>query len=154
MTDAVFSDSATLNLDTDGGTDIPVAGLQNITVTPSVSMESLFTGDSIKTEAKKQHEFEVTVEIGFSKWDLTLATQWLGGADDTSTANSITDTNDPQKYSLTSEFTAVGGGTTWTLTVDGITFEEMPIIDASRGEFVEWGLTGTGEDMTNLNTTV
>jgi hypothetical protein len=34
--------------------------------------------------------------------------------------------------------------------VTGITFEEMPIIAVSRGEFIQWDLSGVGEDLTNL----
>jgi hypothetical protein len=148
MTDAFFSDDATLTLETSGATSVPIAGIQDIEVVPSVSIERLYTGDSIKIDSQQQHEFEVAVDIGFSKWDLSLADEWLGGS--ASTASSMTDTTDPQKYKIASTFTEVNNGATYDLEVTGITFEEMPIIAVSRGEFIQWDLSGVGEDLTNL----
>jgi len=148
MTDAFFSDDATLTLETSGGTDVPIAGIQDIEVVPSVSIERLYTGDSIKIDSQQQHEFEVAVDIGFSKWDLSLAAEWLGGP--ASTDTSMTDTTDPQKYKIQSTFTEINGATSYNLEVSGITFEEMPIIAVSRGEFIQWDLSGVGEDLTNL----
>jgi hypothetical protein len=149
MSDPYFADEASLSLETDSGTSIPIAGLQDLTVIPSVAIEQLYTGDSIKIDAQKQHEFEVQVEIGFSKWDLTLAEEWLGGPGTTST--SMSDQNDPQKYTASGEFTSVDGSLTYQWEVTGITFEEMPILDFSRGEFIQWDLSGTGEDLTDLS---
>jgi hypothetical protein len=151
MADAFFSDDATLTLKTSSGTDVPIAGIQDIEVVPSVSIERLYTGDSIKIDSQQQHEFEVAVDIGFSKWDLDLAKEWLGG-DGTSTTT-LTDTTDPQKYKITSEFTEVNDGSTYKLEVTGITFEEMPIIAVSRGEFIQWDLSGIGEDVNTLDNT-
>jgi hypothetical protein len=148
MTDAFFSDDATLTLETSGATSVPIAGIQDIEVVPSVSIERLYTGDSIKIDSQQQHEFEVAVDIGFSKWDLSLASEWLGGP--ASTGTSMTDTTDPQKYKIASTFTEVNNGATYDLEVTGITFEEMPIIAVSRGEFIQWDLSGVGEDLTNL----
>lgn len=152
MGDAYFADEATLTLDTSQATGVPIAGLQDLTVVPSVSVEQLYTGDSIKIDAQKQHEFEVQVDIGFSKWDLSLAEQWLGG--DGATGTSMSDTNDPQKYTASGEFTSVDGATTYQWEVTGITFEEMPILDFSRGEFIQWDLSGIGEDMSDLSEVV
>jgi hypothetical protein len=152
MADAYFADEATLSLETDSAVSVPIAGLQDLTVIPSVAIEQLYTGDSIKIDAQKQHEFEVQVEIGFSKWDLTLAEEWLGGPGATST--SMSDQNDPQKYTASGEFTSVDGALTYQWEVTGITFEEMPILDFSRGEFIQWDLSGTGEDLTDLSEVV
>jgi formyltetrahydrofolate synthetase len=153
MTDAFFSDDATLLLQTnDTSADIPIAGIQDIEIVPSVSIEQLYTGDSIKIDEQQQHEFEVSVDIGFSKWDLTLASEWLGG--NLTTSTSMADNTDPQKYSVTSSFTEVNAGAEYEITVTGITFEEMPIIAVSRGEFIQWDLSGTGEDITDLSEVV
>jgi hypothetical protein len=149
MTEAYFLDQATLDMETEQADNIPIAGIQDITLVPSVSIERLYTGDSIKIDSQKQHEFEVQVDIGFSKWDLSLAEEWLGG--DGATGTAMADTNDPQKYTVSGDFTSVGGGTTYQWEVTGVTFEEMPIIDASRGEFVQWDLSGIGEDLTDLS---
>jgi hypothetical protein len=152
--EAAFFDDASLVLETDEGTptNIPIAGLQSVTIIPSVSIEQLYTGDSIKIDAQKQHEFSVDVSIGFSKWDPTFAEQWLGGGGGTS-ANSMTDTTDPQKFSInTFDQVSVGGGTTINIQVTGVTFPEMPVFDASRGEYVQWDLEGTGEDIADYST--
>ena len=150
--EAYWLDSATLNMETAEATSVPVAGIQDITVIPAVSVETLYTGDSIKVEEKQQHEFLVNVQIGFSKWDLTLAEEWLGGEGATGTA--MADTSDPQKFTMDGDFTSVGGGTTYNWEVSGITFEEMPIIDGSRGEFIQWDLDGEGEDLVDLSAPV
>jgi len=148
MTDAFFSDDATLSLTTSNGSSVPIAGIQDVEIVPSVSIERLYTGDSIKIDSQQQHEFEVAVDIGFSKWDLSLADEWLGGAGLTST--SMTDTTDPAFYQISSTFTEVNNGATYDIEVTGITFEEMPIIAVSRGEFIQWDLSGVGEDLTTL----
>jgi len=154
-TEAYFLDDfSTLDLETGEATptSTPVAGIQDVEIIPSVSIERLYTGDSIKIDSQKQHEFSVDVSIGFSKWDNVLAEQWLGGGGGTS-GNSMTDTNDPQKFSLnTFDQMSVGGGTTINVQVSGITFEEMPLFSASRGEYVQWDLEGMGEDIDDYST--
>jgi len=149
--EAYWSDTATLTLETDGATSIPTAGLQGVTVIPSVSIEQLYTGDSIKIEEQQQHEFEVQVEIDISKWDLTMYEQWVGGGGGT-TGTSMTDTSDPQKYTVSGTFESVGGTNAYTWEVTGVTFEEMPIVDFGRGEFIEHNLSGIGEDLTDIST--
>jgi hypothetical protein len=66
----------------------------------------------------------------------------------------MSDQNDPQKYTASGEFTSVDGSTTYQWEITGITFEEMPILDFSRGEFIQWDLSGTGEDLTDLSEVV
>jgi hypothetical protein len=146
---AYWTDTATLDLQTSPGTDMPVAGIQDITIVPSVSIEQLYTADSIKIEQQQQHEFSVDVAIGFSKWDDEVVNEWLGGPG--TTATSMTDQSDPQKYKVSSTVESVNGTETYNIEVTGITFEDMPIIDASRGEFIQWDLDGTGEDLTDLS---
>lgn len=152
--EAYWFDDATLTFETDETTptNIPIAGLNEVEIIPSVSIEQLYTGDSIKIEEQKQHEFSVDVTIGFMKWDPSFAEQWLGGGGGTS-ANSMTDTSDPQKFSInTFDPVSVGGGTTINIQVDGITFEEMPLFSGSRGEFIQWDVSGTGTDITDYST--
>jgi hypothetical protein len=148
MADAFFSDDATLDLQTSGGTSIPIAGIQDIEVVPSVSIERLYTADSIKIESQQQHELEVAVDIGFSKWDINLIKEWLAG--DSATSSSMTDTTDPQQFEITTNFTEINDGKEYKATVSGITFEEMPLIAVSRGEFIQWDLSGVGEDISDV----
>jgi hypothetical protein len=152
--EAYWFDDATLTLETDESTptSIPIAGLQEVEVIPSMSIDRLYTGDSVKIDTQKQHEFSVDVSIGFSKWVVDIAKQWLGGQG--SSASSLTDTSDPQKFQLnTFDPVSVGGGTTINMKITGITFEEMPLFAASRGEYVQWDLSGVGEDVSDYSTT-
>jgi hypothetical protein len=155
MPDAWFFDSfTTLDLSTDGGeTTTPVAGIQGVTITPNVSIEQLYTGDSIKIEEQQQHEFAVDTSIEYAKWaeDASVVKQWLGG--DGSSGTSMTDTNDPQKFQIDATWDSVGGDRTLDATVTGITMEELPIIDGSNGEYLSRELSGTGEDITNFEIT-
>ena len=153
MPDAYWLDDyTTLELATAGGgsTDY-VAGIQGITVTPNVSMEHLYTADSIKKETSKQQEFMADVEINFSIWDPEFVREWLGG--DGSAASSMTDTSDPQEFEFTASLDSVSGDETVDMTVTQITFESIPVFDADRGEFAEWGLTGEAGDITDFTIT-
>jgi len=84
-------------IEADSTSSTPVAGIQDVTIIPSVSLERLYTGDSIKIESQLQHEFQVQVEIGYSLWDPTLAQEWLGGGQ-SSTAKSMTDETEPKRF--------------------------------------------------------
>lgn len=153
-TDAYWLDDfTTLDMVTDdqAGTTTPVAGIQNVEIVPGVSIEQLYTADTNKIEEQQQHEYEVSVNIGYSKWSNEIFEQWLGGAG--TSATSWTDTSDPQKYELSGTFDSVEGDRTVDITITGITFEEMPFLAASRGEFVQWDLDGVGEDISSFSYT-
>lgn len=148
-------DYTTLDLtEEDGSTSLPVAGIQGVTIIPSVSIDRLFTGDSIKAHTRKQSEFTVDVGVEYALWDssASVVQQWLGG-DGGTTATSMTDTSNPQTFSISGTFDSVGGDRTLDVTVTQITFEEMPIIDATDDEFMSRDLSGTGEDLTDLSMT-
>ena len=151
MTEAYWLDDGTLDVETEDGTTVPVAGIESVQITPQVSIQRHYTGDSIKPDAKKQHEAIVNVNIGYALFDGDLIKEWLGG--DGLSSTSWEDTSDPQEFEITGEFVSAGGDETIEVTVVGVTFEEMPIIDASRGEFAVWDLTGEGDDITDFDVT-
>ena len=137
---------AVLTTDAGAGSDSTlVAGVQSVAISGEVSIERLFTADTINIEEQKQHEFQVPVEIGVSRWDYEFVRDWLGGSG--SAADTMSDTSDPQKFTLSITQDSVGGDRTVDITVTGITFESMPVLDASRGEYVEWDPSGTGETL-------
>lgn len=143
----VLDDYATLEVDTAGGsmsTDTPVAGVQGVTIVPNVSIERLYTADSIKVEAQQQFEFQVDVSIEYALWEdqSVFLNEWMGGKG--SSATSMTDTTNPEEFKLTSTFESVETSQQLDVTVEGITFEEFPIIDTEMGEFVSRDLSGVG----------
>jgi len=146
----ILDDFATLDLvedDTDSAT--PVAGIQDVSIIPNAPIETLYTADSKKVADKFDHEHVVQVDIGYSFFDGEVAAQWLGGSGGT-TATTWQDDSGPQHYELTGTFEARDGSQQIETTVSGITFEEMPLFDAARGEYAQWDLSGEGIDITNF----
>lgn len=145
MSDAYNLEEASLDVTRDDGTDVSIAGITEVTITPSVSIEQLYTGDSIKIEEQMQHSFEVGVDITVRTWDEAMAQEWLGG--DGASATSMADTSKPQKFTVTGVLNNIGGTKELTVEVTGVTFEEFPLADLQMGEFQEISLSGTGEDI-------
>lgn len=149
-----FDDFTTLDLKIQDGTDIPAAGIQGVTIVPSTNIEHLFTADSIKADTRKQDEFTVDVQIDYSLWDITVLQEWMSGDSSPGTPPiSQSDTSDPATFKIDGVFNNADASAALNATVEDITFEEMPVVDGSRGEFVEWGLEGTGEDLTGVEST-
>ena len=146
----ILDDYATLDLvEEDSDSATPVAGIQDVTIEASQSIETLYTADSAKVSDKFGHEHVVNVEIGYSFFDGEVVAQYLGG-DGGTTATSWEDSSDLQHYELTGTFEARDGSQQIEVTITGITFESMPIMDAARGEYAQWDLSGEGIDITNF----
>jgi len=143
-----LNDYSTLALKDSTDTDV-VAGIQGVSIGVEYGvLERLYTADSIKTQAKKHGEVSVPIEIDYSEWDTAFAQEYMND-----TGDAIDDTSDPPEFTLTGAFDDEGGNNQINVTVEGITFENPPIFDADRDEFVEWGLSGTGDDITDLTET-
>ncbi len=151
---AYWFDEGTITIDKDDGTSLAVAGFQGLTVEAQFeTMERLYTADSVFIESQKQANHSVSVTVDYSKWDSDAAEYWLGGGGSgASPATESTDTSDPAKFSITAASTAADGSVTRTVEVEGVTFENFPLVDGSQGEFEQYQLTGTGEKVTNLTT--
>lgn len=146
-----WGDSMTLSTtETEGGTAITIAKLQNVEIIPTFNVfQRLYSADSVKMASQKQGEFRVQVNVGYSEWDVELAQQWLGGSGASSTG--LTDTSDPQKFTMVGEIApADGTATNTSAKVTGVTFEQLPLFSANRSEFVEWNLEGVGEDIVDV----
>jgi hypothetical protein len=149
-----FSDFATLSLQTSAGTTELAAGIKGATIEAEhQTLERLYTADSTKIESQKQAEFQVPIELNYVKFEPDFVKQWLGGSGGDATVTSYTDTSDPQKYTLSGDFDNADGTTQVNITVEGITFPSIPVFDGEQDEFVEWGLSGAGEDITTFDTT-
>jgi len=151
MSRPLYFDDGVLEVETESETAVAIAGLQGLTITPSWNINRYYTADSGFIESQKQSEHEVPVEIDYGKFDVEAAQEWLGG--DGSTATSSTDTSDPQKYTVSAVTEADDGSFERTCVVEGVTFEEFPMVDGSRGEFEEFNLSGTGEIISQLEDT-
>jgi hypothetical protein len=149
-----FSDFASLSLQTPSGSTELAAGIKGATIEAEYqTLERLYTADSTKIEAQKQAEALVPIELNYVKFEPDFVKQWLGGSGGDATVTSLTDTSDPQKYVLNGDFDNADGSTQVNITVEGITFPSIPLIDADQDEFIEWGLSGAGEDVTTFDTT-
>jgi len=149
-----FNDGALTVTNNDGGTDFSIAGLKGITITPSFEMTQYYTADSTLWHVAKQYEHSVAVEIDYAFFNLEIAQQWLAG-EGTTTATATADTSDPMKFNV--EVVGDSSKGTWNRTVaaDRVIFPELPVIDGSQDEMEEYGLSGTGREVSNLaDTTV
>lgn len=146
----ILDDFNTLDLtETDSDSSTPVAGIQSVTVTPEVSIEALYTGDSTKRADKFQHEHVAQVEIGYSFFDGVVVEEWLGGAG--TSAGDWADSSDPQNYEISGDFRSRDGSQSLSFTVEGLVFPSMPIFDAARGEYAQWDLQGEADDITGFS---
>lgn len=143
-----FGDEMKLRIDTEDAVPVntPVASLQQVTITPSFNHVELYSADSVKRGDVKRNQFSVNVTIGVSAWDVVLLTEWLGG--NGAAASTPTDTTNPTRFTITGGVTPSGGGADLEATVTGVTFNEMPVMDAQTDNFVQKNLTGDGADIT------
>lgn len=144
-----YGDSMTLTATDPQSGDVPVAGLQSVSVMLSADHVELFTADSIKREAVKKRELSIPIEVEYAKFDKTFAEWWMGV---TSAGSSISDTSDVALFSIDGTITSSDGSTTLEITVDDVYFEEMPIWESTEGEFISQSLSGTGSDVSNFGT--
>jgi len=147
-----LQDFTTLDLETDEMTPqtTPVAGIQNVEIMLSFSHEDLFTADTIKREDVLQHSATVPVDIGFTFWDGEFAKQVLGGSGGTS-GTSLADDSSPQRFQISGTFASRNAANEVDLTVEGITFEEIPLFMGEQGGFTSWDISGVGDDVTTYD---
>jgi len=146
--EAMWSNAKVLSVTNESDTDVPIAGIREVTITPAYEHTELYTIDSTFREDVKRYEHNVNVEITYANFSLDLAQEWLGG--DGSTATASQDTADPTLFQIEDVHTSADGGFERTVAVDDVVFPEFPAVDASYGEFEEYGLTGSGRKIGNL----
>ena len=145
-------DYQVLTLETESATETVVAGLEGLTITPTTTTDQHYTADSVKINDQVSYEHAVNVEIETAYWDGDFAKEWLGGSGASST--SWADTSDPELFQIaTYTHDARDGSNELTAEVENITFEEIPLVEWSQGEYLSWNLSGTGEDIPNFDVT-
>ena len=133
-----------------GGTDYPVAGVSEATVMLTQSIVELFTGDSVKREDKYKEQVQPEGEVTVRKWDHEIITEVLGTP---STGTALEDTAEVPDVKLEGTFTASGSDREITLSLVGGSTEEWPIFDLSLGDYGEWSLSLTFDDIETFTVT-
>ena len=142
-------DYQALTMETESETAVEVGGLINVTITPNVTLDQLYTADSNKIADQVQHEFAVNVEAEYVFIDGDLAKEWLGGSGSSQT--SWEDTSDPQKFNLDYEGLSRDGSNQMDCTVDGIAIPELELVNWDDGDYMQRSFSGTGEDISNYD---
>lgn len=148
---AMWANARTLSVQNSTDTNVPIAGIREVTITPAYETTELYTMDSTFREAVKQYEHNVNVEITYAKFSLEMAQEWLGGEGATATASQ--DTSDPTLFAIEDVTPSADGGFERTVAVDDVVIPEFPVIDGSYGEFEEYGLSGSGRQISDLSDT-
>jgi len=143
--EAMFSNAKVLTVKNSSDTSIPIAGIREVTITPAYEHTELYTIDSTFREDVKRYEHNVNVEITYANFSLELAQEWLGGEGSTATASQ--DTSDPTLFQVEDVHQSADGGFERTVSVTDVVIPEFPVVDASYGEFEEYGLTGSGKKL-------
>lgn len=148
--DTWWGETMTMGAETSGdATSVPVAGLQNVSISASGEHTSLYTADSVLREAVRKGQMEVTVEFEYAKWDAGFVKEWLNGSSGTSTT--IADTSEVKLFDITGTVTN-DQGDDLAVEVTDVYFEELDVFDASMGEFISQNQSGTGKNV-NLTET-
>lgn len=148
---AMWTNSKVLTVQNEADTDVPIAGIREVTITPAYETTELYTIDSTFREDVKRYEHNVNVEITYANFSLELAQEWLGGEGSTATASQ--DSADPTLFAIQDVHTSADGGFERTTAVEDVIFPEFPVVDGSYGEFEEYGLTGSGSQISDLSDT-
>lgn len=149
--EAMWANSRVLSVQNSSDTSVPIAGIREVTITPAYETTELYTMDSTLRDTVKQYEHNVNVEITYAKFSMDLAQEWLGGEGSTATASQ--DTSDPTLFMIEDVAPSADGGFERTAAVDNVVFPEFPVIDGSYGEFEEYGLTGSGRQLSQVEDT-
>ena len=147
--EAIWSNSGALTFnDPSDDSEILFAGVREVSIVPTYEHQELYTFDSTFRETVKRYEHNVNVEITYAKLSIEFAQEWLGGEGATATASQ--DSADPMKFDLERVTPSADGGFERTTAVEDVVFPELPLDDASYGEYEEFNLTGSGKSVTSF----
>jgi len=150
--EGIWSNSGALTFtDPADDSEILFAGVRDISITPLYEHSKLYTIDSTFRETVKRYEHDVQVEITYAKFSQSFVEEWFGGEGATATA--AQDSADPMKYNLENVTPSANGGFERTTAVEKVAFPELPLDNASYGEYEEYDLTGSGRSVTQIEDT-
>ena len=141
--------TATLSITTDGGTSMPIGWLQNVDITVEAEESEMTACGSIFIQDRRVFVRRVKVKAEINQIDEDLlfdvlapsGTNVSGG-----TMTSMEDTNVVSLYDIISSVTDTSGNTL-TATVDDVDFKDLPIIIATKDDYVGWPIEGIGVQM-------
>ena len=141
--------TATLSIATDGGTSMPIGWLQNVDITVEAEESEMTACGSIFIQDRRVFVRRVKVKAEINQIDEDLlfdvlapsGTNVSGG-----TMTSMEDTNVVSLYDIISSVTDTSGNTL-TATVDDVDFKDLPIIIATKDDYVGWPIEGIGVQM-------
>lgn len=140
-----YGDTATISLQTKGGTTLNIGKLQELEVRVEVNENEYFSADTTLREAVQHSEKVPVVRFVIGSWDVKLHKHWFGGSGTSSTG--LVDTSDPTKFTVTGTVTSVGGSSSWDVDVKGVTIPTLPLFTMSRNEFLNEEFQGRGDDI-------
>lgn len=147
--ETVWGNARVLTIQNEAAEDVPIAGIREVTITPAYEHQELYTMDSVFREDVKRYEHDVNVEITYAKFSIDLVQEWLGGEGATATASQ--DSSDPTLFAV-EDVTQAEGQIERTTAVSDVIIPEFPVVEGTYGEFEEYGLTGTGKDVSVTDT--
>ena len=137
--------TATVDVETSGGTSVTVGALQDVEITVSFDDEVL-EGQSLKRIDIMRTGVTVEVNATYGTFDLA-GLKDLIGYDDTNAE--IEDTPEPPKFTVKGDMTSADGNESITPHVEEVVFNDVSW-SWSNDSHVEEDLTGEGKDITNL----
>jgi len=145
-----LQNSTTLNWTIDG-TDYPVAGVSEATISISSSIVELETGDSVLREEHYHEGVRFPVSITARKFDPEVVNAVLGSP----TNGAFEDRPDLPPFSLSGTFEAAGGSDrTVSIAVSDIPVpEDFPLFDLSLGDYGEWTIESDGGSLDDFTIT-
>lgn len=133
---------ADLEIDDDSGTEVTVGVLQEIEISPSKEISTLYGAGSIKRQDVQQTELEVSVSGTLASWDMD-AFKSLIDYDDT--GDEINDTSTVQTFTVKAYVTD-NSGNEEKIEVKDAYSEDVPI-SGSRDEWIELDMEFIGSDL-------
>ena len=135
-----LQDSTTLDWTIDG-TDYPVAGVTEATVSIGSSIVELETGDSVERQSHYHESVRFPVSITTREFDHEIVNEVLGSPSD----GAFEDRAELPPFSIEGTFEADRADRTVTVGVSDIPVpEDFPIFELSMGEYGEWTLESDG----------
>lgn len=151
-----YHDEGTLTA-TVNGTNIDVAEVRGVTMTPQAEHNRFYGPDSIQYQEVKRSQFQVGVDIEYAQFDEDFVQWWLDGtAGPTGTAGAskstqINDTNNVAQFNITADQPMGSGDFKLTNIATDVDFPEIPAIDTTEGEYASHSVSGTAKGIVHRN---